>query len=748
MEESRPEEEVAVMESRRSSSFSDTSLSPSEILRDLVSGDGSASVSIEQWEVFLEAIETRTKATMASIQNVLVGHHPEYSGTFACSQQVSVQLAKLRQDLDKALENASSENSPDGNAMVYANEKNRIFEELQRLEGLMGVLQGLDEIQRCFEKLDALLDKNQLEQGAKQVELAEEKLDELLRNAEEFVESKVYRAIRIQIRRKKAKLVSQSERVVNVALVIGSLEISVKSMDGRRDQTSLGQALRALATLGALRSTLSGNFSRNLLTKVVLPIAGDPGLRVDIENNTCSVVRRESQNHKKTNVFDNLAQVFHFISGSILEENADWMSLLAAAIWGQVDTTQKNRFVANRSKPATPENLSQALLQLLVDSLPEEVSGLALYQSISQRAKHFEDDLVELGLVPSTMLVLSPFLDDVQMHLAQKRRSSLLHEVREFVLSDYHSELQVGSKETVDGLLQLEKMRVSECAKRTLDCVYSALEEAVHSSLETTGEEGLCQVMYNTARDSLELFRALVPIVHKTLLNSQEGLCTGLLFHNDCLYFAHHLLLLAHKYRSKMPPALQDQVVTVDLVPVFRESANKILKSHINMQIKSMTESCLVAGKEDEPVIEVLIDRVKRCENALIVLTTELSRSLPVSVLRRTLHTVGNAVVGKVIDFITMYKQNQAATMMMNEKLSLRQIIQNFKEKVIELTVTDTKDVSKSVPNLLALTQLCASLDYISYQVYNDMVSEGQLNALSLVQVKGLGKFLFPGEEN
>lgn len=45
----------------------------------------------------------------------------------------------------------------------------------------------------------------------------------------------------------------------------------------------------------------------------------------------------------------------------------------------------------------------------------------------------------------------------------------------------------------------------------------------------------------------------------------------GLLFHNDCMYLAHHLLILAHRYKPKLPDPLNKKASFVDLAQDLRK---------------------------------------------------------------------------------------------------------------------------------------------------------------------------------
>jgi hypothetical protein len=74
---------------------------------------------------------------------------------------------------------------------------------------------------------------------------------------------------------------------------------------------------------------------------------------------------------------------------------------------------------------------------------------------------------------------------------------------------------------------------------------------------------------YDTARDLFDLYRAVYSAQFVSNLARVDHL--AMLFHNDCMYIAHHLLTLGHQYRSRLPPPLNKTSTFVDLVPAFRK---------------------------------------------------------------------------------------------------------------------------------------------------------------------------------
>jgi centromere/kinetochore protein ZW10 len=120
--------------------------------------------------------------------------------------------------------------------------------------------------------------------------------------------------------------------------------------------------------------------------------------------------------------------------------------------------------------------------------------------------------------------------------------------------------------------------------------VHETMNEACTASADCTS------VLIHTARDILNLFRALVPTLHAEKLENDPRLAA--LFHNDCIYIAHHMLTIGHQYRDRLPtpsassssscssslPPPQLFIGMVDLVPSFRQLASRVLTSQVNRQ--------------------------------------------------------------------------------------------------------------------------------------------------------------------
>ncbi len=55
--------------------------------------------------------------------------------------------------------------------------------------------------------------------------------------------------------------------------------------------------------------------------------------------------------------------------------------------------------------------------------------------------------------------------------------------------------------------------------------------------------------LYSTVRDIFDMFLSMVPIYHVFKLESVAQI--AIVFHNDCMYIAYHLVTMAYKYKSR-----------------------------------------------------------------------------------------------------------------------------------------------------------------------------------------------------
>lgn len=91
------------------------------------------------------------------------------------------------------------------------------------------------------------------------------------------------------------------------------------------------------------------------------------------------------------------------------------------------------------------------------------------------------------------------------------------------------------------------------------------------------------EAFYNV-RDLFVLFRAIMPIYHQDEIEFIPS--KSMLFYNDCVYIAHHLLTLGHHYQNKLRYPLDSTATFIDMVPAYRNLGQMYFKKQlVNIKI-------------------------------------------------------------------------------------------------------------------------------------------------------------------
>lgn len=254
------------------------------------------------------------------------------------------------------------------------------------------------------------------------------------------------------------------------------------------------------------------------------------------------------------------------------------------------------------------------------------LAGLSeMANALLDRIASFESDLVDMELLlvasqgqasssPSSPIILSPvsdFASNYERRFGEKRRTTILSEGRDILLkSDYHNTTTVGVDiptkpdpadaplefdETDDGMsiFALHKCSVSQVASNLMALCRKTLDEAVdpRSCSTSAAKVALPQQLYRTARELLDLYRAIIPAAHGNEIASVPR--TAAILHNDCVFFAHNCLTLGLEYKEKFLASgdvaptttrLRQLCTFVDLVPPFRELAERTMGTMIDRQ--------------------------------------------------------------------------------------------------------------------------------------------------------------------
>lgn len=256
---------------------------------------------------------------------------------------------------------------------------------------------------------------------------------------------------------------------------------------------------------------------------------------------------------------------------------------------------------------------------------PSELSSIA--SSLRSLMDPFVEFLVSANLIPPSATKpnrLVTFASSFEQLYVDQRRCTILNEGRRLLQSstrtDYHNTTTVG--EEIGGgagdnddddddydcksVFALHRCSVSTTAFAALELCRRTMDEAVvYSSLTVASSSPLAllpAVLYRSAREVLDLFRAIVPVKYGYEIKHVPR--TAAIFHNDCVYLAHHCLTLGLEYKEKFASSTNDAdgsddprgnlvrqtCMFVDMVPLFRNLADKSMGDMLDLQAKQIVE--------------------------------------------------------------------------------------------------------------------------------------------------------------
>lgn len=291
-----------------------------------------------------------------------------------------------------------------------------------------------------------------------------------------------------------------------------------------------------------------------------------------------------------------------------------------------------------------------------------------------------------------------------------------------------------GSKYSdVDCFFILPDMKVSQTVKEVVELSHQCMIEATEASSR------VATVMYHTARDVMELIKVVVPLVHAESLNKVPR--TALLYHNDCFYAAHHLTIMAHKYRDQLPGVLAGRCITVDMVPSFREEAEKVLKEQLEIQHKVISDLAVTAPEEGG------VAEVERCGRALKHHIDQMLLAwddmLPFKIKEYVFGVLCTEAMASLLGVVSNLEQVSR-----DEARNLHRILVQLRTHVDEVLEVYKKDenTSKHYQEFCEVTQVFEP--HVSLSILGDMFTSGRMNNVTLDMTRKLAMALFRDDED
>ncbi|XP_033735507.1 centromere/kinetochore protein zw10 homolog [Pecten maximus] len=428
-------------------------------------------------------------------------------------------------------------------------------------------------------------------------------------------------------------------------------------------------------------------------------------------------------------VFAKITQIFKWLNDCFLHIMIDEQ--------GQVLMERLGGMVAHQV-------MDLVVKQCLTHAIPTSNRQMEGFQNDVSATEVFNQKLTEMKFIPPNETTLTDFVQNVNVLFANKKCQEILEKARNLMTSEMHNSVAVSDDKPLGELPALEKghdapsskksrkldlagecklsdntfklpsCHISVCIQQLLTLAYETLHEAGESSPQSA-----IQLFY-AVRNMLELFCSVFPTYHKESLVNFPQLSA--IFHNNCMFIAHHLMTMGHQFRKKLPPTIN--ATFVDLVQKIRRLGTDTFLQQMSRQ-KGVMAECLGGAKGFASVSEenMYFDAeraIKQTIHQFHHLQKVWQEVLPPSVYRKAIGTLLNSVVVDitasivVLEDISSDDARQLATLLTIIMDKAGPLLQTPADDKVNLTFELQKNVSKWLRYKELITVLNASLLEIS----------------------------------
>eukprot|EP01112_Ceratiomyxa_fruticulosa_P019532 TRINITY_DN6413_c0_g2_i1.p1 TRINITY_DN6413_c0_g2~~TRINITY_DN6413_c0_g2_i1.p1 ORF type:complete len:847 (+),score=217.24 TRINITY_DN6413_c0_g2_i1:41-2542(+) len=376
--------------------------------------------------------------------------------------------------------------------------------------------------------------------------------------------------------------------------------------------------MEKLEIWGKIATQLSSDLWKNIFSPIFSSTPNN--VTITIDNNSIKITitnteNNDSKNNKRDSkklkvdsesqtvdpslVYQNIINIVSFLKDKVFQGRVSMLRAVGNNLWVQ---------------------LSNSLIKFTLDvAIPMEREQLGQFQKITTSTRDFELSLSEesgLGFIGVADRQLSHYVEDVDIHFAEKKCLLLLEKVRSMILGTDHSTLTVGveiktkrkNPKEVDlneGYFFFPKCAITIVARDLVSLIEEALKEASTSSPHCSS------LLYQASRSALDVFRTLYPTFHAAKISSIPSIAAA--FHNDLMYIAHSLLTPMRYNINNDSNNNTEQTSNInndndnttqsnntlnnnsiysmsDLVPVFRSMAETVWLNQIKIQWSVIVE--------------------------------------------------------------------------------------------------------------------------------------------------------------
>ena len=527
------------------------------------------------------------------------------------------------------------------------------------------------------------------------------------------------------------------------------------------EEEGLGSVVAACKML-EIWPRIQSAFGRKLLHLFVRPLI----------SNTTLGVTREVEAGK-----DRVVLKFVEIKASVAVSGKEWVSQLyknLVTVFKLVRQIlpQEDEWMREVGRMVCPEMTGLIINQCLATAVPKTPEELKQYEAVQSLTTEFEASLIELAVVETDFCELSKYTQNIEVHFEEQKRKDLLANARTILKKTIHDTEIVSPPENLDPLPpfpfppgtrtpqeeavselcligaedQLKDFganfpvcTVSKCVKEFVNLLHETLRDCY--ARETAADK---LEMFRTARDMVELFRAVIPTQHKRDIATIP--MAAAVHYNNCMYVAHYLIVTSVQIQQHLKPH-HSFATFVDQIPFVRQMGEDAFQQEMKKQRNSILGSLKEFCDFSDVSGENKRDEVYRGVRQGLFQITQLSRvykeALPAHVHKDSVGSLLDSLVSHVVKGILALEDIVSA-----DASELHEILDIILEKgpsIMQFSKEQAKDVSLYCASWIKLQDLAFILNARLYEIVDRWAQgKGSLaQHFKPVEVRTLIKALF-----
>ncbi|XP_059485987.1 centromere/kinetochore protein zw10 homolog [Neocloeon triangulifer] len=341
-------------------------------------------------------------------------------------------------------------------------------------------------------------------------------------------------------------------------------------------------------------------------------------------------------------VVECLAMIFEVLNAPATSDGRSLLSMIGHDI-GERFCHMFIEEVLQKSVPVTAQEKSH-----FVEHVGQKIEDMQVFLTTSGFLKESQTDIMD-------------YVQNIDLHFINKTCERYLEKSREIIFKDLHNTIDLdveegGIQEDINedpsysslssATTKFPKCSISASAKEILELVMEMLSE----SSKSTGMKA--ERLYLTARNALESYCSLTPIYHKKYLDSLPQ--QAAIFHNNCMYLAHQMLILGPHFSTLLSKSLQLQSITFfDIIVKLRKTGCQVFLDQMQVQRKQLVEllrdSQITHIGESDHLPSKTEKCVRQCLRQLEVLQHVCQPVLPEEIFNKAIGALVNSVVEEMI---------------------------------------------------------------------------------------------------